>query len=58
MATKIDSIVVTCLKCGEEYTTWMGVGLEELGPDPCGVATADFSRPSIFKVVNRMMGFL
>ena len=35
MATKIDSIVVTCLKCGEEYITWMGLGLEELGPDPC-----------------------
>lgn len=35
MTTKIESIVVTCLKCGEEYPTWMGVGLEFLGPDPC-----------------------
>ena len=35
MATKIESIVVTCLKCGNDYTTWMGVGLENLGPDPC-----------------------
>ena len=35
MANEIDSIVVTCLKCGEEYATWKGVGLEDLGPDPC-----------------------
>ena len=35
MTTEIDSIVVTCLKCGEDYVTWMGVGLEDLGPDPC-----------------------
>lgn len=35
MTTTIESIVVTCLKCGEDYSSWMGVGLEELGPDPC-----------------------
>ena len=35
MATKVESIAVTCLKCGEEYSTWQGVGLESLGPDPC-----------------------
>lgn len=35
MATKIESIVVTCLRCGEDYTTWTGAGLESLGPDPC-----------------------
>lgn len=35
MATEVESIVVTCPKCGEDYATWMGVGLEELGPDSC-----------------------
>jgi hypothetical protein len=24
-----------CARCGEEYATWSGVGLEVLGPDPC-----------------------
>ena len=39
MATEVESIVVTCLKCGYEDATWQGVGLEALGPDPgpgCG----------------------
>ena len=35
MASEVESIVVTCPKCGEEYPTWQGVGLEALGPDPC-----------------------
>jgi ribosomal protein S27AE len=35
MAIEVESIVVTCPKCGEEYATWMGVGLEGLGPDSC-----------------------
>ena len=35
MATEVECIVVTCPKCGEDYATWLGVGLEELGPDPC-----------------------
>ena len=35
MATEIESIVVTCLRCGEDYATWLGMGLEHLGPDPC-----------------------
>ena len=35
MTTTIESIAVTCVRCGEEYSSWMGVGLEELGPDPC-----------------------
>ena len=35
MATEIESIVVTCLRCGEDYATWIGMGLECLGPDPC-----------------------
>jgi NAD-dependent SIR2 family protein deacetylase len=44
MATTIDSFVVTCLKCGEEYTTWTGIDLEEIEPDPCpqcGFAPSD-----------------
>lgn len=35
MATEVESIVVTCPRCGNEYATWQGVGLEALGPDPC-----------------------
>ena len=35
MASEVESIVVTCPKCGNEYATWQGVGLEALGPDPC-----------------------
>lgn len=35
MATELERIVATCAKCGEEYGTWQGVGLESLGPDPC-----------------------
>ena len=35
MATELERIVVTCPKCGEDYATWQGVGLESLGPDPC-----------------------
>ncbi len=35
MATTIDRIVVTCLKCGEEYTTWAGFDLDSPEPDPC-----------------------
>ena len=35
MASEVERMVVTCLKCGEEYATWQGVGLEALGPDPC-----------------------
>jgi hypothetical protein len=35
MASEIERMVVTCLKCGEDYATWQGVGLEALGPDPC-----------------------
>ena len=35
MTTEIESIVVTCLRCSEDYVTWLGIGLEGLGPDPC-----------------------
>jgi hypothetical protein len=35
MTTEVESIVVTCPKCGNEYATWQGIGLEALGPDPC-----------------------
>ncbi len=35
MATNVECIVVTCPRCGSEYATWQGVGLELLGPDPC-----------------------
>jgi len=35
MATEIERTVVLCPRCGEEYATWSGVGLEALGPDPC-----------------------
>jgi ribosomal protein S27AE len=35
MATEIERTVVVCGRCGEEYATWSGVGLEVLGPDPC-----------------------
>jgi predicted RNA-binding Zn-ribbon protein involved in translation (DUF1610 family) len=35
MAIEVESIVVTCPRCGEDYATWQGVGLEILGPDPC-----------------------
>ena len=35
MATEVERIAVTCPKCGEDFGTWQGVGLEKLGPDPC-----------------------
>ncbi len=35
MAIEVESIIVTCPRCGEDYVTWLGVGLEVLGPDPC-----------------------
>jgi hypothetical protein len=35
MAIEVESIVVTCARCGNDYATWQGVGLEALGPDPC-----------------------
>jgi hypothetical protein len=35
MTCEVESIVVTCPRCGNEYATWQGVGLEILGPDPC-----------------------
>ncbi len=35
MATEVESIVVMCPKCGVEFATWQGIGLEGLGPDPC-----------------------
>lgn len=35
MATEVECIVAVCPKCGEEFGTWQGVGLEKLGPDPC-----------------------
>jgi hypothetical protein len=35
MATKLECIIVTCPRCGDEYSTWQGIGLEDLGPDPC-----------------------
>ncbi len=47
MATTIESIVVTCLKCGEDYVTWEGAGLEDFGSDPCprcGFAPCDDPR--------------
>jgi hypothetical protein len=35
MATKVEIMAITCPKCGEEYSTWQGVGPEPLEPDPC-----------------------
>jgi hypothetical protein len=35
MANQVESILVTCPRCGEQYGTWQGIGLEVLGPDPC-----------------------
>ncbi|MCU0303050.1 MAG: hypothetical protein MUC56_03185 [Thermoanaerobaculales bacterium] len=35
MAGELECIGVTCPKCGSDYATWLGVGLESLGPDPC-----------------------
>ena len=47
MATEVERTAVLCPKCGEEYGTWAGVGLEALGPDSCprcGFAPADDPR--------------
>jgi hypothetical protein len=35
MANQVECIAVICPRCGSEYPTWQGVGLEVLGPDPC-----------------------
>jgi len=35
MAIEVERTVVICPRCGEEYGSWRGVGLEVLGPDPC-----------------------
>lgn len=35
MAIPVERVVVTCPKCGTEYSTWQGLGLEILGPDAC-----------------------
>jgi len=35
MAIEVESIVVTCPRCGEDYVTWRGVGIERPDPEPC-----------------------
>jgi len=35
MSTDVESIVITCIKCGEEYASWQNIGLDSPGPDPC-----------------------
>ena len=35
MAIEIENTVVTCLRCGEDYATWLGMDRGQFSPDPC-----------------------